>query len=100
MSSATVVLSRCAEPGLGAPRGLSKIPFLVYQKGGSCNTSRGVHTLSQIPQSRIRMMDGNSGDECAAYLQYLVDEYDRLPDATVFLQYASEMQVCPQKINA
>ena len=39
------------------------------------------------------MMHHNSGDECSAYLQYIYDEYEALPPAVAFLQYASEQQL-------
>ena len=91
-----VVLARCAESGLGAPNALTKqsVPFRVYQKAGSCNSSsRGLHTLAQLPARSVRMLDHNAGDECSAYLQYLHDEYERLPAVVVFLQYSGENQL-------
>ena len=68
-----VVFSRCGEPGLGAVGKLAaqSIPYRVYQKGGSCNSTRGAQTLAKLPANRVRIMEHNSGDECAAYLQYL-----------------------------
>lgn len=97
-SDLAVVFSRCAEPGLGAARALSQqsIPFHVYQKGGACNSSRGLQLLMQVEAlkgAHVRRMEQNAGDECAAYLQYVHDEYEKLPSAIVFLQYASEHQL-------
>lgn len=94
-----VVFARCAEPGVGAARALSQqlIPFHVYQKGGTCNSSsRAMQTLAQIgalPGAHVRHMERNAGDECAAYLQYVADEYERLPSTVVFLQYGAEYQL-------
>lgn len=96
MRDAMVVFARCAETGLQAPRELSAlgIPFRVQQKAAPCNTSaRGASTLAQLPSHRVRVMDHNAGDECSAYLQYLHEEYHRLPKSMIFLQYGGEKQL-------
>ena len=96
VADAMVVLSRCGESGMAAARALAQqsVPFRVYQKSGECNASaRGARTLAQLPAERVHFMPHNAGDECSAYLQYLYDDYDRLPSTVVFLQYASEMQL-------
>ena len=93
----TVIFSRCAEPGQTAPRELTQhgIPFIVYQKAPCSNNTRVSASLALLHYYRgsFRMMHHNSGDECSAYLQYIYDEYEALPPAVAFLQYASEQQL-------
>ena len=38
-------------------------------------------------------MSHNRGDECSAYLQYIVDHYRALPKAVAFLQYSCRVQM-------
>ena len=100
---ASVVFSRCAEAGgLPALRELGNLAAVrVYQKAGSCNESaRGARTLSMLPAHVLRWLDHNAGDECSAYLQYIVDEYDRLPSSVFFLQYAAEHQLMLPSVAA
>jgi hypothetical protein len=96
MVDGVVVFSRCAEVGTTAARALTQrsVPFVVYQKSGPCNASaRGAKVLAALPQQSVRMLDHNAGDECSSYLQYVVDAYDRLPSAIVFLQYEQYHQL-------
>ena len=93
-----VVLSRCFEKSPTPLELLSRnVPFVVYQKmEGKCNTTvslaqlrrdHGQHAL------RVRWMNHNRGDECSAYLQFIVDHYSALPRAVAFLQYDSRHQM-------
>lgn len=92
----TVVFARCGEPGVQALRdlGMQNIRYVIYQKEPCRNASaRAAHLISQVPSQNVRLMDHNAGDECSAYLQYIHDEYERLPAAVMFLQFGSEHQL-------
>ena len=102
MSSLRVVLSRCSENGVATPYSLraANIPVTVVQK--DCSAFRGNKTLvaldtmaraSSNGQVEVLFMDHNRGDECSAYLHYIVHAYESLPDIVIFLQYASEPQL-------
>ena len=97
-----VVLSRCSENGVATPHSLraAKIPFTVVQK--ECSAFRGNKTMAALKtmvqassdgSADVLFMDHNRGDECSAYLHYIVHAYEALPDFLVFLQYASEPQL-------
>jgi hypothetical protein len=92
-----VVLARCGERGSEGVRELKAHGVLVhvYQKRPCSSSPSSARTLSQLLalKTHVRMMEHNAGDECAAYLQYINDEYDRLPPAVAFLQYNSERQL-------
>ena len=93
-----VVLSRCLETSPTPLELLTRnVPFVVYQKmKGRCNTTV---SLAQLQRDhgrhalRVRWMDHNRGDECSAYLQFIVDHYNALPRAVAFLQYDSRHQM-------
>ena len=98
LSSYKVVFARCAEVvPLGSLEQLSRhgIDWVVYQKA-PCNTSSATRSSNHLAQlsrlGRVVSMAHNRGDECSAYLQYIVDSYDALHDVTAFLQFGSERQ--------
>lgn len=53
---------------------LSDIPHIVYQVDDPANTKGALHRTVK-----------NKGNEAMAYLQFIVDYYDRLPASIVFL---------------
>ncbi|KAF4693106.1 hypothetical protein FOZ60_011890 [Perkinsus olseni] len=93
-STTTFIICHCREPltWLANPHRIPYIPpesrLLVYEKCGTLSNipanisqrfSRGVSVLDR--------RDGDvRGDECSAYLSYIVEEYHQLDDYTVFLQ--------------
>jgi hypothetical protein len=93
-----VVLSRCFEKSPTPLELLARnVPFVVYQKmEGKCNTTGSLAQLQRDHGKhalRVRWMDHNRGDECSAYLQFIVDHYSALPRAVAFLQYDSRHQL-------
>ena len=93
-----VVLSRCIEKSTTPHELLSRnVPFVVYQKmAGKCNTTASLAQLKRDHGQhalRVRWMNFNRGDECSAYLQFIVDHYSALPRAVAFLQYDSQHQM-------
>ena len=95
-----VVLARCSESS-SAPSRLSAagVPWTVVQKGGvRCNSSRAVARaarsgLGDAQRHHVRWLAHNRGDECAAYLQWIVDHYDALPELVAFVQFGAERQL-------
>ena len=93
-----VVLSRCFEKSPTPLELLNRnVPFVVYQKmEGKCNTTASLAQLRRDHGQhalRVRWMNHNRGDECSAYLQFIVDHYSALPRAVAFLQYDSRHQM-------
>ena len=94
-----VVLARCAESSK-APSELSAagVPWTVVQKGGvRCNSSRAAARAARsgldAQHDHVRYLAHNRGDECAAYLQWVVDHYDELPELVAFVQFGAERQL-------
>ena len=90
-----VVLVRCDEP-IGSMliklESVYRTTFTIYQKQrGRC----GRHPLpAELPISiDVRMMPHNLGRECVGILQYLHDEYGRLPPLIAFLQWGAELHL-------
>ena len=101
-----VVMARCNEVSPSAESlAKSGVAFFVYQKGPCENTSSASSRrhLARIralpvagsPDGAVRTMPHNRGDECSAYLQYIVESYDGLPPVVAFLQYGAEHQLVP-----
>jgi len=95
-----VVFARCAESSR-APSALSAagVPWTVVQKGGvRCNSSRAAARaarsgLGDAQRHHVKWLAHNRGDECAAYLEWIVDRYDDLPELTAFVQFGAERQL-------
>ena len=90
-----VVLIRCDEPVgnmLQKLQFVNETTFTIYQKQrGRC----GRHQLpTELPSNfDVRMMPFNLGRECIGILQYLYDEYTRLPPLIAFLQWGAELHM-------
>lgn len=90
-----VVLVRCNEPVgrvLTQLRHLQNTAFTVMQKQTSrCNLHPLPHPLPS--NGEIRIIPQNLGRECSGYLQFIHDNYDRLPTLTAFVQWNAEMHM-------
>jgi len=95
--SVSFVVCHCREPLDWLGSGLSNIPYgstlYVYEKchenSGPFLSSSSLDILNKYAGGVfvISQPDGETrGDECTAYLDYIVNEYNQLPDFTVFLQ--------------
>ena len=94
-ASLHVVLVRCNEPAgrvLNQLRDLPNTEFTIMQKHTlRCNLHQLPSPLP--PNGAMRQIPRNLGRECSGYLQFLYDEYDRLPPLTAFLQWNAEMHM-------
>lgn len=125
--SAHVVLARCAEPGSAAAQQLAAagLPFTIVQK--ACASRGGNRTLVQLEtivrasnerrsrrgadglaeagkdtahgRSQMLKIAHNHGDECSAYLHYIVHAYDTLAPLTMFLQFGAENRTFSPGVN-
>ena len=92
-SPLAVVIVHCLEPLAPVVRQLraARVPFVVYHK-----TSRRCREPQQadVAPGELITMPHNLGRECAGYLRFIVDRYERgLPQMTVFLQAGAEMHM-------
>ena len=93
-----IVLSRCGEGGRETYADLRKtgVNLVVYQKAPCCmrgtiNICNGTWWDTISPH--VRFVQHNLGDECSAYLQYIVEEYNRLPAVVYFAHYGVRIQL-------
>ena len=91
-----VVLVRCDEQlgrVLNQLQSFPDVGFTIYQKESArCGKHHKLPSLLP-PNGAVRSMSINLGRECSGYLQYLYDEYERLPRLTAFLQWNAEMHM-------
>ena len=127
-TSAHVVFARCAEAGSTAVQQLSAagIPFTIVQKACAPHGNRTLLQLeaavrasnarrpardaswlgaghkgsgATLGMSQVLKVDHNQGDECSAYLHYIVHNYDALAPLTMFVQFGAENRTICQGAN-
>ena len=86
-----IVIANCHED-LKWTEELKHIPLAIYQKChqfGNIKTPKPLKLLDPKLYGRNNIYEtylNNTGEECSAYLQFIVSNYDHLPDTTFFLQ--------------
>ena len=91
-----VVLVRCDEQlgrVLNQVQSFPDVAFTIYQKESARCGKHHKLPSPLPPNGAVRSMPMNLGRECSGYLQYLYDEYERLPRLTAFLQWNAEMHM-------
>ena len=89
-----VVVVRCNEPIGRVIHQLGSLPNVVFTVMQKQTARCNLHPLPTLPtRGEMRIMPQNLGRECSGYLQFLYDEYDRLPALTAFLQWGAEMHM-------
>lgn len=84
-----VVLTRCSDRAYVVDQLRARnVSFVVYQKTGShCNV------LNNLAPHETVVLPHNRGDECAGYLRFIADRYDRLPETMAFVQMDCQKQL-------